>query len=97
VSGAEYLIFGTVFGTRSKPAGSPVAGVEALRAACAGTSIPVLAIGGITPARAAACRDAGAVGLTAIGAFLPRGATPDALGPAEAIRAFRDAWTEGTR
>jgi thiamine-phosphate pyrophosphorylase len=93
---ADYLIFGTVFGTRSKPAGSPVAGVDALRDACARTSVPVLAIGGITPARAGACRDAGAAGLAAIAAFLPRGSSPGAPGPAEAIRAFRDAWAENT-
>jgi thiamine-phosphate pyrophosphorylase len=91
-SDADYLIFGTVFGTRSKPAGSPVAGLEALRHACGRTSVPVLAIGGITPARAGTCRATGAAGLAAIGAFLPPGSTPDALGPAVAVRAFREAW-----
>jgi len=93
-SDADYLIFGTVFGTRSKPAGSPVAGVEALGGACARTSVPVLAIGGLTPARASVCRAAGAAGIAAIGAFLPPGSLPDALGPADAIRAFRAAWND---
>ena len=37
----------------SKPEGHPVAGVEALRHACASTDRPVMAIGGLTVARAA--------------------------------------------
>lgn len=83
---ADYLIFGTVFPSVSKPIDAPVAGLDALRAACAVSTAPVLAIGGITPDRVAACRDAGAGGIAAIGAFLP--------GPAQAIRAMRAAWND---
>lgn len=81
---ADYLIFGTVFPSGSKPAGTHVAGSEGLRAACRATPRPVLAIGGITPARVAGCRTAGAAGVAAIGAFLSE--------PARAIAAMRAEW-----
>lgn len=83
---ADYVIFGTVFPSASKPQGSAIAGVAGLHAACAAAAVPVLAIGGVTPAGGPACRDAGAAGLAAIGAFLPS--------PARAILAMRAAWNE---
>ena len=89
---ADYLIFGTVFPSRSKPEGSPVSGIDGLGAACTASRLPVLAIGGISPDRVDACRAAGAAGVAAIGLFLPVGRTPGALGPAEAVRALRGAW-----
>lgn len=69
----DYLIFGTVFESASKP-GVPPAGLERLREVVrsAGT-VPVLAIGGITAATAPLAAAAGAAGAAAIGAFLPRG------------------------
>lgn len=88
---ADYWLFGTVFPTASKP-GVTGAGLTALRAAVHAASAPVLAIGGIDPERAAACAAAGAGGVAAIGAFLPRGAEPGALGVAAAARAFREAF-----
>ncbi len=91
---ADYLIFGTVFASRSKGPDAPVAGLPALRAAVAASAVGVLAIGGITPARVSACRAAGAAGVAAIGVFLPPGCAADALGPAEAVRALRRAWRE---
>jgi thiamine-phosphate diphosphorylase len=94
---AQYLIFGTVFVSRSKPAGSPVAGLEALADAAVVASVPVLAIGGITPAGVAACRDAGAAGVAAIELFLPKGWTPGAMGPAGAATAIRAAWGQPAR
>jgi thiamine-phosphate pyrophosphorylase len=92
---ADYLLFGTVFASRSKAPGAPVAGIEGLRSAAAAVARPVLAIGGVTVERAAACRAAGAAGVAAIGLFLPRGRTPDARGAADAIRSLRDAWRAG--
>lgn len=65
----DYLLFGTVFRSASKPAGHPVAGVEALRRICGGVRTPVLAIGGVTIANAPAVRAAGAGGAAAIGLF----------------------------
>jgi thiamine-phosphate diphosphorylase len=91
---ADYLLCGTVFASRSKPAGAPVGGIEALRETCAIAVPPVLAIGGMTPARVAECRAAGAAGVAAIGVFLPAGRTADSLGPAEAVAALRQAWGE---
>jgi thiamine-phosphate diphosphorylase len=57
----DYVIFGTVFATDSKPAG-PVAGVDRLAAVCAAVPVPVLAVGGVTIERL------GAIGLFARGA-----------------------------
>ena len=45
--GLDYLLFGTVFASDSKPGVAP-AGVERLADACAVVALPVLAIGGIT-------------------------------------------------
>jgi len=91
-AGADYLIFGTVFPSASKPPGAPAAGVDALRRASAAVTIPVLAIGGVTPERVAECRRAGAAGIAAIGIFLPPGRVPGALGPRAAAAALRGAW-----
>jgi thiamine-phosphate diphosphorylase len=87
---ADYLLFGTVFATESKP-GQKAAGLDALARAVARNARPVLAIGGVTPARVAACVDAGASGVAAIGAFLPPGRSADAMGMGPAVRAFREA------
>ena len=92
-AGADYLIFGTVFRSRSKPGDAPVAGLDALREAATATSRPVLAIGGVTPATVGECQRAGAAGIAAISVFFPRGRTPDSLGAAEAVAALRRAWT----
>ena len=48
VDGADYLVFGTVFPPDRNP-GVQAAGVDALRRACAAVTVPVLAIGGVTP------------------------------------------------
>lgn len=94
---ADYLIFGTVFASRSKPEGALVAGIEALADAAVIASAPVLAIGGITPAGVPACRDAGAAGVAAIELFLPKGRTAAALGPAGAVTAIQAAWRQSAR
>lgn len=64
----DYLIFGTVFPSRSKPGVAP-AGVDALAAACAGVPLPVLAVGGMTSFTLGAVAHAGAAGFAAIGLF----------------------------
>jgi thiamine-phosphate diphosphorylase len=66
--GLDYLLFGTVFPTLSKP-GIAAAGIEALADVCARVALPVLAIGGVTRARVAAVAQAGAAGFAAIGMF----------------------------
>jgi thiamine-phosphate pyrophosphorylase len=69
-SGCDYLLFGTVFPSHGKPEGHPVAGLDGLRAACARSPLPVIAIGGMTDARAADVASAGAAGLAGVGMFM---------------------------
>jgi len=64
----DYLLFGTVFTTQSKP-GIVAAGIGALAATCAGVAIPVLAVGGMRPLGLGAVARAGAAGWAAIGLF----------------------------
>ncbi|HLU67439.1 MAG TPA: thiamine phosphate synthase [Kofleriaceae bacterium] len=67
--GADYLGFGPVFGTTTKERPDPTVGVELLREAVrAAAPIPVVAIGGITPGRAAEVAAAGAHAACAIAA-----------------------------
>ncbi len=67
--GLDYLIFGTIFPTISKPAEHGLAGVGTLRAATQACRLPVLAIGGVTFDNADQIVIAGAAGLAAIGLF----------------------------
>jgi thiamine-phosphate diphosphorylase len=67
--GADYLGYGPVFATGTKANPDPVQGVAALRAAVAlAGQTPVVAIGGVTPERAAELYAAGAAAVCAIGA-----------------------------
>lgn len=84
-SACDYLLFGTVFPSSSKPAGHRATGLDALRRVCRRVSTPVLAIGGITVATARQVRDAGARGVAGIGLFR------DAEDLPETVRALRDA------
>jgi thiamine-phosphate pyrophosphorylase len=68
----DYLIAGAVFETVSKPRTPPL-GLAGLRAVVtAAGACPVWAIGGITPEQMPLVAGAGARGVAAIGAFLPR-------------------------
>jgi thiamine-phosphate pyrophosphorylase len=67
--GADYLFFGPVFATPSKQAFGPPQGLLRLERVCRAVSLPVLAIGGITPQNAGACLHAGAAGVAAIRLF----------------------------
>ena len=67
-AGADYMIFGTVFSTPSKP-GVDGQGLDALRRAVERFHGPVLAVGGITPANAPSVLATGAAGYAAIGSF----------------------------
>jgi thiamine-phosphate diphosphorylase len=89
--GADYLIFGSVFSSLSKAAAGHGRGIDALQQTVDRAQAPVLAIGGITPARAADCHLAGAAGVAAIGLFLPPGRRSDALGIVDGAKALRDA------
>lgn len=68
-SGCDYLIFGTVFPSRNKRPGHPVAGVVGLSEITRSVPIPVLAIGGISTENAVAAIAAGAAGVAGIDLF----------------------------
>ena len=57
--GCDYLMFGTVFPSASKPAGHRRSAWRHLARVCAGVTAPVLAIGGISIERAAEAARAG--------------------------------------
>jgi thiamine-phosphate pyrophosphorylase len=67
----DYLLFGTVFDSRSKPGCEP-AGVAMLADAARASLVPLLAVGGITGDNAALVARAGADGVAAIGLFAGR-------------------------
>jgi thiamine-phosphate diphosphorylase len=67
----DYLIFGTVFRTPSKPESTP-AGPAALVEVVQATRIPVLAVGGVTVETAGLVAGTGAAGVAAIGQFADR-------------------------
>lgn len=82
---ADLLVFAPVFATPSKP-GRAAAGLGALaETARRAAPVPVFALGGVTPARAGACRRAGAYGVATRSGLL------DASDPAAAAAAFLDA------
>jgi len=68
-AGADYLLFGPVFDTPSKRVYGAPQGLEKLGAICQATSLPVFALGGITPKNAHLCRVKGAYGVAALSLF----------------------------
>ena len=66
--GLDYLLFGTVFATPSKPGRAP-AGLAVLADVASAVTIPVLAVGGVTPDTVEQVVRAGAAGFAAIGMF----------------------------
>jgi thiamine-phosphate diphosphorylase len=69
-AGADYLIAGTVWPSRSKPDGHPLLGLDGYAAIVRETGLPVLAIGGVTFDRMAEVAAAGGAGVAAIGLFM---------------------------
>ncbi|MGH7204727.1 MAG: thiamine phosphate synthase [Nitrospiraceae bacterium] len=68
--GADYLGFGPIFPTGTKPHHEPVVGIEGLRQIRPLTQLPVFAIGGITIDSLEAVIEAGADGVAVISAIL---------------------------
>ena len=84
--GVDYLLLGSIFETASHRDVAPL-GLGPLRAV-ARLGVPVIAIGGMTPARARDARDAGAYGVAAIrGLWL-------AEDPAAAALRFLEPWMD---
>ncbi len=71
--GASYVTLSPIYPTSSKP-GAPGRGPAWLAGAIRGLSLPVLALGGLTPARTREVLEAGAWGIAAVAAI---GAAPD--------------------
>jgi thiamine-phosphate diphosphorylase len=63
--GADFVFLGTIWPSRSHPAGG-AAGVALVRAVAVGSAVPVVAIGGVTPPRAREALDAGAHGVAVL-------------------------------
>ena len=83
-SGADYLIAGHVFETGSKP-GQAGRGVEYIEEISNSVSIPVIAIGGITPDNVVRVIKAGASGVAVLSGILA------AEDPEQAARNYREA------
>lgn len=66
--GLDYLLFGTVFESGSKPGRRP-AGLSALGDVARAGRLPVLAVGGVSVERARGIGASGAAGMAAIGLF----------------------------
>ena len=84
--GADYIGCGAVWTTASKDVGGEAIGLERLAAVASAVKIPVIAIGGVTPARAACIPSTGASG-TAVVAAVMRAAEPG-----EVVRALLAPW-----
>jgi len=85
--GADFVTMSPVFATASKPGYGPLLGLEGLEEVCRASSAPVFALAGVTPERAASCREAGALGVAVMGGIAGSSA------PAKAVRAYLDALT----
>jgi thiamine-phosphate pyrophosphorylase len=84
-AGADFLVFGPVYDTPAKRPFGPPQGLEALQRVAAAAARPVLAIGGVTPARVGEVLAAGAAGVAVMGGI------SGAADPGGATRAYLDA------
>ncbi|MEK7878787.1 MAG: thiamine phosphate synthase [candidate division NC10 bacterium] len=83
--GADFVVFGPVYDTPSKRPYGPPQGLEPLTRCARAISIPVFAIGGITPERVSTVKAAGARGVAVISAIIA------AERPGDVTKAFLDA------
>jgi thiamine-phosphate pyrophosphorylase len=67
---ADYIAVGPIFATSTKADTEPVVGLEGLRSLRGRTTKPLMAIGGVTVANAAAVIEAGADSVAVISAWL---------------------------
>jgi thiazole tautomerase (transcriptional regulator TenI) len=85
--GADYVLFGHVFPSQSKP-GKPPIGLEEF-ARLTQLDIPVIAIGGITPENTRQVLQLGANGIAVMSGVL------ESSDPLSAVKAYRNALKEG--
>jgi len=71
--GANFVLFGPIFPTPSKLKYGPPQGLGALEKVAGDAGLPVFAVGGITPERAALCLERGAAGVAVISAVMSAG------------------------
>jgi thiamine-phosphate diphosphorylase len=85
---SDFLVVGNIYETDTHP-GRPAAGLDLVRATT-GLGVPIIAIGGMTPERAAEVHAAGAYGVAAIRALW------NASDPAAAALALLAPWMDET-
>ena len=78
--GASFITFGPVFETPSKKIYGEPQGLETLSKVTSSVSVPVFAIGGVTPENAGDCIAAGAHGVAAVGAIMKANSVADVVG-----------------
>ncbi len=66
----DYAIAGPAYATPSKPDYGPVLGMQGVGKIAAATTVPIIAIGGITPGAVAEMRGAGAAGIAVMGGVM---------------------------
>ncbi|MFN3689455.1 MAG: thiamine phosphate synthase [Fimbriimonadales bacterium] len=86
--GCHYLLVGTIYPTQSHPDKTPE-GIALLYAVRQAVSIPIIAVGGITPERVLECVQAGAQGIAVVSGIT------EATNPAEAARQYHAALHHG--
>ncbi|NNK61776.1 MAG: thiamine phosphate synthase [Gemmatimonadetes bacterium] len=84
---ADWYVVGTVWASTSHP-DRPGAGTELVEAVAAATPAPIVAIGGLTPARVGAARAAGAAAVAVLSGIW------SARDPAAAAVGYLSAWSE---
>lgn len=84
--GADYVLFGHIFSSNSKPGLLPK-GIEALKDVVDAISIPVIAIGGITPQNVHEIRRTGAKGIAVMSGVL------DAHNPFQVAQEYQKGWS----
>lgn len=77
--GADFAVLGPVYETPSKRAFGPPLGLRVLEDACRRCRLPVFAIGGMTAARVAEVRGAGAYGVAVVSAVLSAASVESAV------------------
>ena len=85
--GADFITYSPIYLTASKPGYGPAVGVANLARLAKQIKLPIFALGGITPARVAACMEAGAAGIAVMsGVMSPTGAGEQAKRYLDALR-----------